>query len=341
MKNLADYDGTWRFGANFIPSTAINQLEMWQKETFDPAVIDRELGWAASIGMSLMRVFLHDLLWEQDSAGFLNRVESYLAIAEKHRIKTMFVFFDDCWNPDFALGKQPDPKPFSHNSGWIQSPGYRIADNPARWDALERYVKGVLARFSGDDRVLLWDLYNEPGNGRSGDHVTLKGLRGSLSLPLLKAVFSWARDAAPSQPLTAGAWNFSPQFDEINRFLLEQSDIVSFHCYSCPGELKERINFLRYIADGRPLLCSEYMARPLGSTFRECLPILRENHVSAVNWGLVSGKTQTIYPWGWDESKGIPNPFFHDVFQPDGSLLDPSEQEVFDSIRREEDSLSR
>ncbi len=332
MKKLEHWDGQWRFGANFTPSTAINQLEMWQAETFDPATIDRELGWAASIGMRLMRVFLHDLLWEQDSAGFLRRMEQYLAIAAKHRIKTMFVFFDDCWKPDPKLGKQPEPKPFTHNSGWVQSPGFRVVDNPALWGRLERYVKGVLNHFSGDDRVLLWDLYNEPGNGTSGDHVTKKGLRGDLSLPFLRAVFAWAREADPSQPLTAGPWNFSPDFDSINRFLFEESDVVSFHCYSCPGELKERINFIRYLAEGRPMICSEYMARPVGSTFRESLPILRENGISAINWGLVSGKTQTIYPWGWDASKGVPDPFFHDVFQPDGSLLDPSEQEVFDAI---------
>lgn len=332
MKKTRNWDNQWRFGANFTPSTAINQLEMWQAETFDPAGIDRELGWAESIGMGVMRVFLHDLLWEQDSAGFLRRMEEYLAIADKHRIKTMFVFFDDCWNPDPALGKQPEPKPFTHNSGWVQSPGYRVVDNPDRWKRLERYVKGVLNHFAHDGRILLWDLYNEPGNGSSGDHVTLKGLRGNLSLPLLKAVFAWAREANPDQPITAGPWNFSADFDELNRFLFENSDVVSFHCYSKPAELQERINFIRYIADGRPLLCSEYMARSAGSTFKECLPVMRDNNITAINWGLVSGKTQTIYPWRWNESKGVPNPFFHDVFNADGTLLDPSEKEVFETI---------
>lgn len=334
MAKAFNWDGQWRFGGNFTPSTAINQLEMWQAETFDPAAIDRELGWAESIGMSVMRVFLHDLLWEQDASGFLGRMETYLAIADKHRIKTMFVFFDDCWNPDFALGKQPEPKPFTHNSGWVQSPGYRVADNPDQWGRLETYVKGVLTHFAHDSRILLWDLYNEPGNGRAGDHVTLTGLRGSLSLPLLKAVFAWAREADPDQPVTAGPWAFNAGFDEINRFMFENSDVVSFHCYSKPEELKERINFIRYIADGRPLLCSEYMARSAGSTFKDCLPVLRDNNVIAINWGLVSGKTQTIYPWGWDESKGTPDPFFHDVFHADGSLLDPSEKEVFEAVRQ-------
>lgn len=334
MTKALNWDGQWRFGGNFTPSSAINQLEMWQADTFDPATIDRELGWAESIGMGVMRVFLHDLLWVQDAAGFLGRMETYLAIADRHHIKTMFVFFDDCWNPDFALGKQPEPKPFTHNSGWVQSPGYRVADNPDQWGRLEAYVKGVLTHFAHDTRILLWDLYNEPGNGNAGDHVTLTGRRGSLSLPLLKAVFAWAREVDPDQPVTAGPWIFITEFDEINRFMFENSDVVSFHSYNKPGELSERINFIRYIANGRPMLCSEYMARSAGSTFKDCLPILRSNNITAINWGLVSGKTQTIYPWGWNESKGVPNPFFHDVFHADGSLLNPSEKEVFEAVRQ-------
>ena len=200
---MKQFDTTWRFGANFYPSSAINQLEMWQSDTFDLPRIERELQWAAGIGMSLMRVYLHDLLYVQDAAGFLNRMDQYLAAADRNGIKTMFVFFDDCWRSEFALGKQPDPIPFTHNSGWIQSPGSRVADDPSQWGRLETYVKAVLKRFGDDPRVLLWDLYNEPGNGSAGDHVTQSGMRGELSLPLLKAVFEWAAAAAPWFPVEA------------------------------------------------------------------------------------------------------------------------------------------
>src|SRR5882757_7505005 len=102
----------WLVGANFVPSTAINQLEMWQAETFDPATIERELGWAAGLGMNVMRVYLHDLLWAHDAAGFGERIDRYLAIAARYGIRTLFVLFDDCWRDEFALGPQPAPKPF-------------------------------------------------------------------------------------------------------------------------------------------------------------------------------------------------------------------------------------
>ncbi|MBR2632337.1 MAG: endo-1,4-beta-xylanase [Lentisphaeria bacterium] len=327
--NKKELNFPWSFGCNFIPSTAINQLEMWQADTFDPETIDRELGWAAGIGMNLVRVYLHDLLWLDDKNGFLERMERFLEIASSHGIKAMFVFFDDCWRDEFKSGKQPAPIPYEHNSGWIQSPGVRAADDLSQRPRLEEYVKGVLTHFAHDTRIALWDLYNEPGNGKSGDHITKSGLRGVASMPLLRDVFRWAREVAPEQPLTAAPWAFGEDFDELNRFMFENSDVVTFHAYNPPAELLERINFVRYIASGRPVICSEYMARTIGSTFASCLPLLRENNVGAINWGLVSGKTQTIYPWGWNKDKGVPAPYFHDVFHADGSFLHPEEGEFF------------
>lgn len=317
-------DFPWRCGANFLPSTAANQLEMWQADTFDPATIDRELGWARKIGMRLMRVFLHDLAWLADPEGLKARFARYLEIAAAHGIATMPVFFDDCSKTPFlAAGKQPEPRPFVHNSCWIQSPGDQAHADPAAWGRLRDYVADVIGAFGRDPRVVLWDLYNEPGN--------LKGdaARDDNSLDLVEAVFAWARAAAPTQPLTCGPWDFSPRFDALNRYLIANSDVVSFHCYERPDVLRERINHLRRAAAGRPLVCSEYMARTNGSTFAECLPILKENDVSAVNWGLVSGRTNTIYPWGWGPEKGRPERWFHDVFNPDGTLLYPEEAAVF------------
>lgn len=328
------WDDTWYRGANFIPSTAINQLEMWQAESFDPETIRRELGYAAGIGMNIMRVYLHDLLWEQDSSGFLKRMESYLEIADSCKIKTMFVFFDDCWNSEFQLGKQPEPIPNTHNSGWVQSPGNRAADDLSQRPCLEHYVKGVLTHFAHDSRIVLWDLYNEPGNGKAGDHITATGMRESNSLPLLRDVFRWAKEVNPDQPFTAAPWNFRESFDELNHFMFEHSEVVTFHAYNRPGELLERINFIRLIADGRPVLCSEYMARHAGSTFRDCLPLLKGNHIGAINWGLVSGKTQTIFPWqGMMQGADLSIPF-HDIFHRDGTLLVPDEKEIFAKFMR-------
>jgi hypothetical protein len=319
----------WFFGANFTPSTAINQLEMWQADTFDPETIERELGYAQGIGMNMMRVYLHDLLWEQDPEGFIERIEQYLAIADTKGIKTMFVFFDDCWHGDLALGKQPEPKPYEHNSGWLQSPGHAIAEDPAQWARLERYVTGILARFKDDPRIAVWDLYNEPSNAEDGD-ANPATLRKGKSIPLVEAAFRWARTVdGLTQPLTVAYWCGQ---EDMNACILERCDIVSFHSYDAPeaglAAMVERAASL-----GRPIICTEYMARGNGSTFAACTPFLQQHCAGAINWGLVSGKTQTIFPWGWNESKGEPPIYFHDIFNPDGSFLYPAEEETIKQLR--------
>jgi len=276
----------------------------------------------------VMRVYLHDLLWARDAAGFAGRIDRYLDIAARHGIRTLFVLFDDCWRDEFALGPQPAPKPFSHNSGWIQSPGRRVVNDPAAWPRLERYVHEVLGRYRADARVLAWDLYNEPGNGVVGDAAAGAQKQGAGSLPLLTAAFAWARAVTGvTQPLTVAPWNFTPGYAELNAFSLAHSDIITFHNYGAPLDLSERIRDLA--KQQRPMLCSEYMCRGLGSTFDHCLPILAKHRVGAIHWGLVAGKTQTIYPWGWNAEKGVPDIWFHDLLWPDGTLLYPNEERVF------------
>ena len=259
------------------------------------------------------------MLWQQDAGGFLRRLERFLEIADRHHIGTMFVLFDDCWNPKFASGPQPAPRPGVHNSGWVQCPGPELLESPGRWGILEAYTKGVVGFFREDRRVLAWDLYNEPGNS---DY-------GSRSLPLVRSVFAWARAAGPAQPLTVGIWDESKDLAELNRFQAEQSDIISFHSYQTPVDAEKRIAAMK--ASGRPVVCTEYMARTAGSRFEEILPLFKAHDVGAMNWGFVSGRTQTIFPWGSKEGGPEPAVWFHDVLRPDGVPYIPAEAEL---IRR-------
>ena len=302
-------------GCNFTPSTAINQLEMWQAETFDPATIECELGWAGDLGFNTARVYLHDLVWELDSGGFVERIDRFLELASAVGVKPMFVFFDDCWNVDFWVGRQPDPRPGVHNSGWVQSPGSRRVLDPSTWGPLEEYVKGVLGSFGDDDRVLMWDLYNEPGNRDLG----------AGSLGLLREAFRWAREVEPMQPISVGVWFDN---DELNGLQLSNSDVVTFHNYHDARNLETQIGVLR--SQGRPMICTEYMARTRGSIFETCLPVFKRESVGCINWGLVDGKTQTKYPWGSEEGSPEPEPWFHEILHLDGT---PYRQEEVDLIR--------
>ncbi len=331
----------WMVGANFVPSTAINQLEMWQADTFDPATIDRELGYAESIGMNTMRVFLHDLAWREDPAGFYSRVDTYLAIASKHGIKTLFVIFDGVWNPYPKAGRQPAPASGVHNSGWVQSPGREILEDPAKQDELKPYVVGLLTRYKNDPRVLAWDLFNEPDNpnlqsyGRDGNKTELpESDKARFALQLLRKTFRWAREVGPSQPLTVGVWNGDYLYHptEIQKLSLDESDVISFHCYDGPTEMRQRIEGLKKL--GRPVLCTEYMARGNHSTFQNILPLLKKYDVAAYNWGLVSGKTQTIYPWdSWVKRyTNEPVVWFHDIFHADGTPFSTAEVHLIRSL---------
>jgi len=318
----------WLVGCNFIPSTAINELEMWQKETFDEETIDRELGWAASIGFNSVRVYLHDLLWVQDSAGFINRMDRFLDIAGSHDIGVLFVLLDGVWNPFPKLGVQPEPKPFTHNSGWVQSPGKDILGDTTRWEPVEAYVKGVVSHFADDPRIHGWDVFNEPDN-KFGE-IDLPN-KQEMAFKMLKKVFGWAREGNPSQPLTAGIWYGSwhpDSLNAINKFMLAESDVISFHAYGQPEWSQENIQHLT--AYDRPLLCTEYVARGNNNNFHTMLPFFKENQIAGYNWGLVDGKTQTIYPWdSWSkEYTSEPDPWHHDIFRKDGSPYKEDEVEL-------------
>lgn len=315
----------WFVGCNFIPSTAINQLEMWQADTFEAAVIDRELGWAKGIGMNSARVYLHDLAYQQDPEGFLKRVDAFLEIADKHGIKTLLVFFDDCWLPEPKIGKQPEPVPSVHNSGWLKSPGLtalkEIAENnDATRKRLERYVKAVLTRFANDGRVMAWDLYNEPANK----------LPVEPSHELLKLVFAWAWEVNPSQPLTSGIWSDA---QPVRAAQLASSDIITFHTYSPAKQTAAFMDKLAGECDRRIFLCTEFMARSSGSTFQACLPVFKQRNVGAICWGLVRGKTNTIWRWGTKEGAPEPEVWFHDVLHPDGAPYKAEEIETIRTIR--------
>jgi hypothetical protein len=330
----------WPVGCNFIPGTAANQLEMWQAETFDGETIRRELGWAAGLGFNTVRVYLHDLVWLHDRDGFFARIGRFLETAAGLGIKTLFVLFDDCWDPDPHPGKQREPLPGIHNSRWVASPGRDALGDDGRWPALEDYVRDVITVFGRDGRVLAWDLYNENGNyflpalsrpqpARAlamGAVVFRRLLFPNRSFMLLQKTFGWARSCAPDQPLTAGIW--FPD-SRLNRFLLAESDIITFHNYNGVKSLSARIARLK--KTGRPLLCTEYMARTRGSCFETHLPVFKRENVGCYSWGLVAGKTNTIYSWQDRGGAAEPAVWFHDILRPDGTAFDPREVEL---IRR-------
>lgn len=312
----------WMSGCNYIPACAINQIEMWHASTFNPAQIDKELQWAEELGFNTMRVFLSSVVWKNDPIGMKQRIDEFLTICHKHGIRPMLVFFDDCWNEESTYGLQPAPQSGIHNSGWVKDPALSLRNDPeALYPVLKAYVQDVMKHFANDDRVLLWDLYNEPGN--------IPAEREPQSIHLLKQVFAWAREVDVKQPLTAGVW--SEKKKDFNDYQVANSDVISFHCYKDAALTQASIDSLR--VHHRPLICTEYMARKHKSTFQSIMPLFKKEKVMAINWGFVAGKTNTIF--AWDEKmpgKKEPPLWFHDILRQDATPFNPEEVKVIKQL---------
>ncbi|HZQ31988.1 MAG TPA: cellulase family glycosylhydrolase [Mycobacterium sp.] len=327
----------WLVGANYIPANAINQLEMFQPGTYDPTRINRELGAARQLGFNTVRVFLHDQLWAQGPQGFQSRLAQFVAIAASHGIKPLFVLFDSCWDPFPRPGPQRAPRPGVTNSGWVQSPGAEHLADRRYSGVLHDYVTAVLSQFRNDDRVLAWDLWNEPDNPAREYRKVERKDKLQLVAELLPQVFGWARAVDPAQPLTSGVWqgNWADpgKRSTISQIQLDNSDVITFHCYDDPAAFEGRVAELSPL--GRPILCTEYLARSRGSTVEGILPIAKRHNVGAINWGLVAGKTQTYYPWdSWDHPyTSPPKVWFHDLLQPDGRPYRQAEMQTIRNLR--------
>ena len=303
----------WLVGCNFLPSTAVNDVEMWQAETFDAATIGRELGWAHDLGFNTVRVFLNYVVWEADADGLKKRFDRFLAIADKQGIRVMPILFDDCnfAGRTAAIGKQPDPVPGVHNSQWVSSPPLAMVADRAAWPKLEQYVKDMVGTFAQDRRVVIWDLYNEPGNSGMGEK----------SRPLMEAAFAWAHELKPTQPLTTGAFvNFNAP---LSQRMMELSDIVSFHGYDDRKGIEAKLKICG--GYGRPVLCTEWLLRQGGNNFESLLPLFRGRKIGCYNWGLVAGRMQTYFHWG--SKPGTPEPALwqHDILRKDGTPFNAQE----------------
>lgn len=306
----------WLCGFNYVPSTAINTTEMWQGDTFDLPTIDRELGWAEQIGFNTCRIFVQYLVWEADGDALLQRIDQFLDRADRHGLSTTICLFDDCAfsGKQPYLGPQDHPAPGVHNSGWVPSPGHaRVVDRDA-WPQLEAHVIAVLDRFKDDGRVLLWDLYNEPGNVNMGNR----------SLPLLEATFRWARSVGVQQPLTVGVWH--PDLPDLNQTSLALSDVHTFHNYEDLHSVERVVDLLKL--GGRPILCTEWMRRGYNSTFETHLPFFKREHIGSYFWSLVNGRTQTHFPWGSPNGASEPRTWYHDLLLPDGTAHLPDELDL-------------
>lgn len=330
----------WVCGINYLPSTAVNFLEMWHPDGYDRATIDRELGWAGDIGYNAIRTNPQFLAWRHDRDGLLARLDEVVGLAATHGLRTVPVLFDDCGfgGLEPAWGRQPNPVPGVHNSRAVASPGRAAVQDRAAWPEYEAYVRDLVGAFARDPRILFWDLYNEPGNrmvfGPDGFRLHAPDFTAD-SIALMRDAFGWARAMGPAQPLTVAAWatpppgsDAAPYQTPADLLALALSDIVTFHAYWDTAHVAAFADHLA--AEGRPMLSTEWMARAVDSRIADQLPFYRERGIGCFQWGFVRGRTQTHLPWpaalvaahGGTADRSV---WFHDLLDPDGTPYDPAE----------------
>ena len=306
----------WWCGVNYIPANAINYTAMWDKTGFSPDVIRRELRLMTELGMNCVRFVMQYKVYEDDPEYFTATLEKFLSLCDEAGVKAMPIFFDDCAfgvNTDPVVGRQPEPLEGWYAWAWSPSPGHTMVIDEREHPKLEKYVKDVISRFKDDKRIFLWDLYNEPSNSKLGFR----------SCPLLKKTFAWAREVNPSQPISSGIWNNDKT---LNAILLANSDVVTFHCYANREKTAKRIKEIVKMAGGRPVVCTEWMNRTVGSTVKDCLGLFKEANVGCLAWGLVNGKTQTHLRWGHrPENLPYKGPWQHDFSRGDFTPYDAEE----------------
>ncbi|MDR0391402.1 MAG: glycoside hydrolase family 5 protein, partial [Planctomycetaceae bacterium] len=310
-------------GCNFLPSTAVNDVEMWQDETFDLKTIDEELGLAKEWGINSVRVFLNYVVWEAEKEKFKSNFKKFLDVAEKHGISVMPILFDDCnFSMNIAkVGKQQEPVAGIHNSGWVSSPPVSMIRDESQWEKLKEYEQDMMRTFATDKRIIIWDLYNEPGNSNS-----------KLKTELLEKIFAWAREIKPNQPITVAP--YTNWGSELNTLIRNYSDIVSFHSYNKKAEVEKIIQWAK--TTGRPVICTEWLRRQNGSNTPEIiLPLFKEQKVGGYSWGLVAGRTQTYFHWGSKKDSPEPKIWQHDLIRKDKTPYSQQELQFYKKITTE------
>ena len=328
----------WLCGCNFMGSDCCNRIEQWQELDFEAHLqtADRELALAASIGFNTVRLILEYTVWKEEHDTFMRRLDQYLSTCAKHGIAALIVFGNDCTVPKEIYSEPklgPQTYDIGYHGGKKKSPhairssvGYNPMDDPETEAGYYRMAGEIIEKYAKDPRVVIWDLFNEPGNGN----------RGSKSLPYMERFFEIAREISPVQPLTAGVWKdcSSGVKSEIEVRALELSDIVSYHGYSDFESEILKINHLKQY--NRPIVNTEWLNRITKNEVAQMLPVFFLERIGCYCWGFVAGKYQTNEPWEslWqmyengNHSLDLTK-WQHELFRINLRPYDPAEIEVF------------
>lgn len=342
----------WIRGFNGLPSNCVNRIAMWQeynhKEVFEQ--IEREFILAKETGFNCVRAVIQFEVWYYEHDSFMDNLEEYFCLADKHGLMVMLVLGNDCTVPKdhfipVKFGEQKVDwgyhsgiKKGPHAGGYDQT-GYCLLDEDEFRDKHFEMVDELARKYAKDERLFVWDVWNEPGNGN----------RGMKSAEAMKKYFEIIRSYDQIQPLTADCWWVNQERkpkDEIQTLAVELSDIITFHSYNPAWIMVEIIEGLSEY--GRPLINNEWLNRLDGCNVADVLPLLYAKRVGSLHWGLMAGFSQTYEPYGSYYSEYIKEnsnvdltKWQHDIYRFNGLPYDKKEIEIFKSICAFADKMDR
>ena len=336
----------WLRGCNYMSADCANRVDQWQELGFEERfkTTESEFKLLKQTGFNTIRIIPEFVVWQQEHDGFMQRFERYLSLCNKYGISCMVVLANDCMPPKtdkwempyigeqhYDWGYHGGKKHSQHGVHLGPAPHFYLDDEKSREEYL-KMVRELVTTYKDDERICVWDVYNEPGNSR----------RGAITLPNVKRMFEVVRECDPCQPLTSGV--FAPKGDEdipwteVERYILDNSDIISYHSYA---KFLDHIRLIKRLKkEGRPIINTEWLGRTLGNTVFDNFPLFYLENIGCYNWGFVAGKYQTYEPWEatWAQYEAGERTdvdftkWFHDLYRPNHRPYDPKEIELIKEI---------
>lgn len=329
----------WFRGCNYMSADCANRVDQWQELGFEERfkTTEEELKLMQETGFNTVRLIPEYVVWKEEHDGFMERFERYISLCAKYGISCMIVLANDCMPPKTELWKKPyvgeqtydwgyhgGKKHSQHGMHEGPAPHFYLDDADTREDYFD-FVRELVTTYKNDERICVWDVYNEPGNSKRKD----------ITLPNLKKMFEIVREIDPIQPLTAGLFMMrsdeSIPLCEIEQFSAENSDIITYHFYRDYNAHVQVIKRLKKF--GRPLMNTEWLGRCLHNDIFDLFPLFYLEKIGCYNWGFVAGKYQTYEPWEatWQkyalgkETNVDFTKWFHDLYRPNHRPYDPKE----------------
>jgi len=274
-------------GANYVPSYARNSLEIWAK--YDPEVVERELGYAAELGLDGVRTFIHSEPFLERPDDAVGAVKDFTRCCAEKKLAFMPVLLDGC---HIMSGSR------------LLWPGNPPPDKAGEegWPELEKYINLILPVLRDSESVAVYDVINEPRVGARPDFDKLTRHFSAL-----------VKDLDPDRPVTIGAINRG----EMNS-VMDVVDVASVHSYMSSDVLLHeelRTCHRETEAAGKELILSEWGNAvyhiPMAVTdeqqlryYERALPVVMQSGAGWFLWELMVGNSPfaccgLLYPNGY------------------------------------------